>query len=318
MGDTQALERYIPAIKNAEGATAKMAATQKAMADAFAIAEESSGSSSVQLEALKGRIGDLGQAIVSAATGGEGFGEGLRKIADWVKDITPKVAKFVSILRILGTSVVMRIRIGFRNLGAVFSKFGSFIGGGTKGIEGFVQAINFAINRISKWGAILSDVLTGEWDKIEEDAKAFDDQLRTSTDEITELFKDKVKVEVDTPEGKPIKLLGVGEKMDALEDFYPKRIADRILGMGDIVSLVEKAAQTIDAEQAEAMAKKMQKGLFDMDDLSQQLGQMSQMGGMGSIMKMMPGIGKMAKQIEAAGLDDNTLALGCGHGVGQQ
>ena len=105
--------------------------------------------------------------------------------------------------------------------------------------------------------------------------------------------------------GKPIKLLGVGEKMDALEDFYPKRIADRILGMGDIVSLVEKASQTIDAEQAEAMAKKMQKGLFDMDDLSQQLGQMSKMGGMGSIMKMMPGIGKMAKQMEAAGLDDN-------------
>ncbi len=105
--------------------------------------------------------------------------------------------------------------------------------------------------------------------------------------------------------GKPIKLLGVGEKMDALEDFYPNRIADRILGMGDIVSLVEKASQTIDAEQAEAMARKMQKGLFDMDDLSQQLGQMSKMGGMGSIMKMMPGIGKMAKQIEAAGIDDN-------------
>ena len=107
--------------------------------------------------------------------------------------------------------------------------------------------------------------------------------------------------------GKPIKLLGVGEKMDALEDFFPKRIADRILGMGDIVSLVEKASQTIDAEQAEAMAKKMQKGLFDMDDLSQQLGQMSKMGGMGSIMKMMPGIGKMAKQMEAAGIDDNVF-----------
>ena len=107
--------------------------------------------------------------------------------------------------------------------------------------------------------------------------------------------------------GKPIKLLGVGEKMDALEDFYPRRIADRILGMGDIVSLVEKASETISAEQAEAMAKKMQKGLFDMDDLSQQLGQMSKMGGMGSIMKMMPGIGKMAKQIEAAGIDDNVF-----------
>ncbi|MEM1317866.1 MAG: signal recognition particle protein, partial [Pseudomonadota bacterium] len=107
--------------------------------------------------------------------------------------------------------------------------------------------------------------------------------------------------------GKPIKLLGVGEKMDALEDFYPKRIADRILGMGDIVSLVEKASETIDAEQAQAMAKKMQKGLFDMDDLSQQLGQMSKMGGMGSIMKMMPGIGKMAKQIEQAGIDDSVF-----------
>ncbi|MGI9354070.1 MAG: signal recognition particle protein [Rhizobiaceae bacterium] len=107
--------------------------------------------------------------------------------------------------------------------------------------------------------------------------------------------------------GKPIKLLGTGEKMDALEDFYPKRIADRILGMGDIVSLVEKASETIDAEQAAAIAAKMKKGLFDMDDLSQQLGQMSKMGGMGSIMKMMPGIGKMAKQIEASGIDDRVF-----------
>ncbi len=107
--------------------------------------------------------------------------------------------------------------------------------------------------------------------------------------------------------GKPIKLLGTGEKMDALEDFFPKRIADRILGMGDIVSLVEKASETIDAEQAQAMAAKMKKGLFDMDDLSQQLGQMSKMGGMGSIMKMMPGIGKMAKQIEQSGIDDSVF-----------
>lgn len=107
--------------------------------------------------------------------------------------------------------------------------------------------------------------------------------------------------------GKPIKLIGTGEKMEALEDFHPRRIADRILGMGDIVSLVEKASENIDAEQAKAMAAKMGKGLFDMDDLSQQLGQMSKMGGMGSIMKMMPGIGKMAKQIEAAGLDDSVF-----------
>src|SRR3954471_4699063 len=81
--------------------------------------------------------------------------------------------------------------------------------------------------------------------------------------------------------GKPIKLIGTGEKMDGLEEFHPKRIADRILGMGDIVSLVEKAAENIDAEQAAAMAKKMQSGKFDLNDLAQQLQQMSKMGGMG-------------------------------------
>ncbi|MGB7287308.1 MAG: signal recognition particle protein [Salaquimonas sp.] len=105
--------------------------------------------------------------------------------------------------------------------------------------------------------------------------------------------------------GKPIKLIGTGEKMDALEDFHPGRIADRILGMGDIVSLVEKAAENIDAEKAAAMAKRMQKGEFDLNDLSEQLSQMQNMGGMGGIMGMLPGIGKMKKQIEAAGIDDN-------------
>ncbi|MFD0915034.1 signal recognition particle protein [Pseudahrensia aquimaris] len=107
--------------------------------------------------------------------------------------------------------------------------------------------------------------------------------------------------------GKPIKLMGTGEKMDALEDFHPKRIADRILGMGDIVSLVEKASETIDAEQAEAMAKKMQKGLFDLDDLSQQLGQMANMGGMGGLMGMMPGMKKMKQAIDGAGIDDSVF-----------
>jgi len=104
--------------------------------------------------------------------------------------------------------------------------------------------------------------------------------------------------------GKPIKLVGVGEKMDALEEFHPKRIADRILGMGDIVSLVEKAAENIDAEKAAAMARKMQSGKFDLNDLADQLGQMQKMGGMGGIMGMMPGMGKMKDQMAAAGLDD--------------
>ncbi|MGI6855666.1 signal recognition particle protein [Mesorhizobium sp. 1B3] len=104
--------------------------------------------------------------------------------------------------------------------------------------------------------------------------------------------------------GKPVKLIGTGEKMDALEEFHPKRIADRILGMGDIVSLVEKAAETIDAEKAAAMAKKMQSGKFDLNDLADQLGQMEKMGGMGGIMGLMPGMGKMKEQMAAAGLDD--------------
>ncbi|MTI18460.1 signal recognition particle protein [Rhodobacteraceae bacterium RKSG542] len=105
--------------------------------------------------------------------------------------------------------------------------------------------------------------------------------------------------------GKPIKLIGTGEKADELEDFYPKRIADRILGMGDIVSLVEKAAEAIDAEKAAQMAKKMQKGHFDLNDLKDQLGQMEKMGGMSGMMGMLPGVGKMKKQIEAANLDDS-------------
>ncbi len=103
---------------------------------------------------------------------------------------------------------------------------------------------------------------------------------------------------------RPIKLVGTGEKMDALEEFHPKRIADRILGMGDIVSLVERAAENIDAEKAAAMAKKMQSGKFDLDDLADQLRQMQKMGGLGGIMGMMPGMGKMKDQMAASGMDD--------------
>ena len=104
--------------------------------------------------------------------------------------------------------------------------------------------------------------------------------------------------------GKPVKLIGTGEKMDALEEFHPKRIADRILGMGDIVSLVEKAAENIDAEKAAAMAKKLQSGKFDLNDLADQLRQMQKLGGMGGIMGLMPGMGKMKDQLANAGLDD--------------
>lgn len=107
--------------------------------------------------------------------------------------------------------------------------------------------------------------------------------------------------------GKPIKLMGTGEKTDALEDFHPSRIAGRILGMGDVVSLVEKAAATLDAEKAAAVAEKMRKGKFDLVDMRDQLLQMSKMGGIGGLMGLMPGIAKMKNQIAAAGIDDKIL-----------
>ncbi|WP_417268870.1 signal recognition particle protein [Celeribacter sp.] len=107
--------------------------------------------------------------------------------------------------------------------------------------------------------------------------------------------------------GKPIKFVGLGEKMDALEEFHPERIAGRILGMGDIVSLVEKAQETIEAEQAERMMKRFQKGRFNMNDLKMQLEQMQKMGGMESIMGMMPGMKKAASQIKDSGFDESVF-----------
>ena len=107
--------------------------------------------------------------------------------------------------------------------------------------------------------------------------------------------------------GKPIKLIGVGEKWDALEDFHPERIASRILGMGDVVSLVEKAAQTIDMEKAQAIAQKMRKGEFDLEDLADQLKQMERLGGMSSMLGLLPGIGKVKKQLDAANIDDGII-----------
>ncbi|HHC29645.1 MAG TPA: signal recognition particle protein, partial [Rhodobacterales bacterium] len=107
--------------------------------------------------------------------------------------------------------------------------------------------------------------------------------------------------------GKPIRFVGLGEKMDALETFEPDRIAGRILGMGDIVALVEKAQETIEAEQAERMARRFQKGQFNMNDLKMQFEQMQKMGGLESVMGMMPGMGKLAKQAGEAGFDDKVI-----------
>ncbi|MFD1612636.1 signal recognition particle protein [Sphingomonas tabacisoli] len=107
---------------------------------------------------------------------------------------------------------------------------------------------------------------------------------------------------------KPIKFAGTGEKMDGLEAFHPQRVAGRILGMGDVVSLVEKAAESIQVEDAERMAAKMAKGQFDMNDLKAQLAQMRRMGGLGALAGMIPGM-KAAKQAMASGAVDERILL---------
>ena len=108
--------------------------------------------------------------------------------------------------------------------------------------------------------------------------------------------------------GQPIKLVGVGEKIDALEAFHPDRMASRILGMGDVVSLVERVAETVDREEAEQLAAKMQKGSFDLDDLATQLQQMRKMGGMSGILGMLPGVGKIKQQLADHQIDDRMIA----------
>ena len=107
--------------------------------------------------------------------------------------------------------------------------------------------------------------------------------------------------------GRPIKLLGVGEKLEDLEPFHPERIAGRILGMGDVVSLVEKATEQFEADEAEALAKKLQKGKFDLDDMAAQLKQITNMGDMEGLLGMLPGVGKMKKQLANANIDSKAI-----------
>ncbi len=106
----------------------------------------------------------------------------------------------------------------------------------------------------------------------------------------------------------PIKFMGVGEQVDDLEKFHPERIANRILGMGDIVTLVEKAAETVAQEDAEEMAKKLQKGEFDLDDLLSQIKQMKKMGGISGMMKFIPGLSNLSDKIPQNTNPDNSIA----------
>ncbi|MEJ0011140.1 MAG: signal recognition particle protein [Bauldia sp.] len=155
---------------------------------------------------------------------------------------------------------------------------------------------------------LVADSLTGQ-DAVNL-AKSFDDRVGITGIVLTRVDGDGrggAALSMRAVTGKPIKLLGVGEKLDALEDFDPARVAGRILGMGDIVGLVEKATQNIDMAKAAKAAEKMRKGVFDLDDLSEQLKQMANVGGMSGVMGMLPGVGKVKKQIDAMGIDDSVF-----------
>ena len=155
---------------------------------------------------------------------------------------------------------------------------------------------------------LVADSLTGQ-DAVNL-ARAFDERVGLTGIVLTRVDGDGrggAALSMRAVTGKPIKLIGTGEKTDALEDFHPSRIAGRILGMGDVVSLVEKAAAHIDAEKAARAAEKMRKGQFDLSDLRDQLVQMQNMGGLGGLMGMMPGVAKIKNQLAAANLDDKVV-----------
>ena len=155
---------------------------------------------------------------------------------------------------------------------------------------------------------LVADALTGQ-DAVNL-ARSFDERVGLTGIVLTRVDGDGrggAALSMRAVTGKPIKLLGTGEKLDALEDFDPARIAGRILGMGDVVALVEKAAANIDAERAMRAAERMRKGAFDLGDLREQLTQMQAMGGLGGLMGMLPGMGKMKNQLAAANLDENVI-----------
>ena len=155
---------------------------------------------------------------------------------------------------------------------------------------------------------LVADALTGQ-DAVNL-ARAFDERVGLTGIVLTRIDGDGrggAALSMRAVTGKPIKLIGTGEKLDAIEDFYPARIADRILGMGDIVSLVEKAASTIDAEKAARVTEKMRKGTFDLSDLREQIAQMQHMGGMSGMMSMLPGIAKIKNQLAERNLDETVL-----------
>jgi signal recognition particle subunit SRP54 len=155
---------------------------------------------------------------------------------------------------------------------------------------------------------LVADAMTGQ-DAVNV-AKAFGERVGVTGIVLTRVDGDArggAALSMRAITGKPIVLIGTGEKIDALEAFHAERIAGRILGMGDIVSLVEKAAETADEADAERLAARMQQGNFDLDDLAGQLRQIRRMGGMSGMLGMLPGVGRIKKQLADANIDETII-----------
>ncbi len=155
---------------------------------------------------------------------------------------------------------------------------------------------------------LVVDAMTGQ-DAVNT-AKAFHDALTITGVVLTRMDGDArggAALSMRAITGAPIKLIGIGEKQDALEEFHPERVAGRILGMGDIVGLVEKVSETVDQDEAEKLAAKMARGKFDLEDYAGQLKQITKMGSLSGILGMLPGLGKMKAQLEDANIDQTIL-----------
>ena len=155
---------------------------------------------------------------------------------------------------------------------------------------------------------LVADAMTGQ-DAVTV-AKAFNETLELTGIVLTRADGDArggAALSMRAAAGTPIRLLGTGEKLDALEPFHPDRIASRILGMGDVVSLVEKAQEQVEQEEAEALARKIEAGNFDLEDLAKQLRQLRKLGGLDGVMGMLPGARKARAQMEKANLDDRMI-----------
>jgi len=155
---------------------------------------------------------------------------------------------------------------------------------------------------------LVADSLTGQ--DAANIAKRFNETVSITSSILTRVDGDGrggAALSIKSITGTPIKFIGTGEKIDQLESFHPERIANRILGMGDIVSLVEKASENIDKEEMEDLAKKMSKGKFDLEDFASQLKQMGKMGGISGIMSMLPGISKAQKLMAENKISDDVI-----------